>query len=69
LITYKIIHTPNIDVNAASFFPFGGPEYKGIDEEDSEGGTCGSPIKNNKPIGRLADLALYFFYLFGVNIC
>jgi hypothetical protein len=60
-ITYKIIHTPNIDVNAASFLPFGGLEYKGIDEEDSEGGTCGSPIKDNKPIGRLADLALYFF--------
>lgn len=69
MITYKIIHKPNSDVNATSFFPFGGPEYKGIDEEDSEGGTCGSPIKDNKPIGRLADLALYFFYLFGVNIC
>jgi hypothetical protein len=71
LISYKRIHTPNIDVNGASFFPFNSPEYKGIDEEDGEGGsrTGGSPIRNNRTLESPADLALYFFYFFGINVC
>ena len=64
-ITYRIMHTPSLEGGGASFFPFDSPEYKGIDEEDAEmeGGSCGSPSKERRPVGGFAGLTGYFFWV------